>query len=265
MSYPTVTKCPGQILPLRVRPLEALLAVVVAVVMLAGCSAASRLESTYGNKYRYAYSMVSPVRNDSLYFRDERLIIQFRFDDAAVGLQMQNISPFDLQVRWTGASIGIDGWYGGVRNLSNFYDTSSAPGFSPLIPPLGIAREVLTPVSNVYFEGNRWHEVDLLPTMDYNSPSRLDSILNRVNSVVDIVLPMEFGREEKTYRFTFAVDSVWNIPWTLDRLPNWFPREPGGPRVSPTSNDQLTAAILVAGFLGFSAYMLTAKKNPPIE
>ncbi len=86
-----------------------------------------------------------------------------------------------------------------------------------------------------------------------------------VSTHVDIVLPMEFGGEEKTYRFRFAVDSVRTISWSEDRYPEWFPRGPGTPRINPSTNDQLTAAILVAGFLGFSAYMLTAKKNPPTE
>lgn len=265
MSHRIFTKCHGPVVPLRAYSMEVLLACIVAAAVLAGCSGAGRLESTYGNKYRYSYSMVSPVRNDTLSFRDERLSIRFRFEDAAVGVQIQNISPVDLHVRWTGATIGIGGRTSGARIRNDHQDTTSAPGSSPPIPPQGVSREALTRVNNMYFEGNRWRELDLLPTTDFNSPSRRDSILNLVKSVVNIVLPMEFGREEKLYRFTFAVDSVRRIPWSLDRLPERSPREPDERRVSPTANDQITAAILVAGFLGFSAYMLTAKKYPPIE
>lgn len=265
MKYPKFTKCIRRFFGSRGRTLDAVLVCSLAVALLGGCSAATRLQSTYGNKYRYSYSMVAPARSDSLLFRDERLIIQFRFDDAAVGLQIQNISPFDLRVLWTGASLGIGGLYSGVRTLGNFYDTTLAAQHVPLIPPLGVSRDVLIPVNNVYIEGDRWREMDLFPTMDFNSPSLRDSILALVNTKVDIVLPMEFGGEEKTYRFMFAVDSVRSISWSEDRFPAWFPRGPGTPRINPSINDQLTAAILVAGFLGFSAYMLTAKKNPPTE
>lgn len=265
MSHRIFTKCSGPVVPLRAYSLEVLLACVVAAAVLTGCSAAGRLESTYGNKYHYFYSMVSPVRNDTLSFRDERLSIRFRFDDAAVGVQIQNISPVDLHVRWTGATIGIGGRTSGARIRNDHQDTTSAPESSPSIPPQGFSREALTRVNNMYFEGNRWRELDLLPTTDFNSPLRRDSILNLVKSVVDIVLPMEFGREKKLYRFTFAVDSVRRIPWSLEPLPDRLPRAPGAPRMGPTSNEQITAAILVAGFLGFSAYMLTAQKYPPVE
>lgn len=249
----------------QIAPFSAIVIGLAVLAALGGCSASARLESTYGTKYRYAYSLSYPVKRDSLYFRDERLIIQFQFDDAAVGLQIQNISPFDLQVRWANVSIGIGGVYSAVRNLSNFYDTTSTIISSPLIPPLGVTRDVVTPAHHVFFDGNQWREVDLLPTTDFHSPALRDSIINRTGSVVDIVLPMEFGREEKMYRFTFTVDSVVSIPWSMDRLPAWFPRQPGRPRLNPTTDDQITAAILVTGFLGFSAYLLTAKKNPPTE
>lgn len=265
MKYPMFSKCIRWFLRSRGHSLDAVLACSLAAALLAGCSAATRLQSTYGNKYRYSYSMVAPARSDSLLFRDGRLIIQFRFDDAAVGLQIQNISPSDLRVLWPRASLGIGGLFSDVRNSRDLYDTSSAAQRSPLIPPLGVSRDVLAPVNNVYVEGGRRRELDLIPTMDFNSPSRRGSIFAMVGTHVEIVLPMEFGGEEKTYRFTFAVDSVRSISWSEGRFPERSPRGQGTPRINPSTNDQLTAAILVVGFLGFSAYMLTAKKNPPTE
>jgi hypothetical protein len=75
---------------------------------------------------------------------------------------------------------------------------------------------------------------------------------------------MTFGAFQKEYRFDFKVDTVRAIAWR-DYKP--MKRSPAPPKMarSSTSIDQLTAAVLTVGVLGFSAFLLTAKKNPPTE
>jgi hypothetical protein len=53
--------------------------------------------------------MVAPVKSPNLLFRDDRLIIQFRFDDPAIRFQAQNISSTNMRIDWTKASLGIGG------------------------------------------------------------------------------------------------------------------------------------------------------------
>lgn len=245
--------------------LDYIISLFLLAALLAGCSAAARLQSTYGNKYRFSYSLLSPIKDGTLLFRDENLIIQFRFDDVGIRFQAQNISPFDIRFAWNKASVGIGGVYSGVRTLGNFYDSTRTLIPTPLIPPLGVVRDVALPVQNVFFDGTRWREIDLLPTADYNSPALRDSILGWVGSTVELILPVEIGSEQRRYQFTFLVNSVKRMAWEDYRIPSWYPTQPTAPRIKPSSVEQITAAILVAGFLGFSAYMLTVKKSPPVQ
>ncbi len=234
-------------------------------LLLIGCSATSRLTSTYGNKYRYSISMVAPVKSSNLLFRDDRLIIQFRFDDPAIRFQAQNISSTNMRIDWNKASLGIRGLYTPVRNLSAFYDSSAAPLLSPLIPSLGVIRDVILPRGNVFFDGEQWQVSDLLPTRDQNSQAMRSSVVSLIGSTIDVILPVDFESDSRSYRFSFTVDSVSQISWNDYRLPGWLPPRTPVRKLTPSTEEQITAAIIVSGFLGVFAYMRSAKKSPVSE
>jgi len=209
--------------------------------------------------------MAAPTRSSNLLYRDDRLIIQFRFDEPAIRFQAQNISTEAMRFDWPMASLGLLGRSTPVRNLSTFYDSSATIAAGQPIPPLSVVRDVILPWGNVTFDGKRWHERDLLPTTDGHSLSLKDSILNMVGGTVDLILPVAFGLDVRSYHFTFSIDSVKQMAWDDYRLPPWLPPRPPERKVEPTTGDQITAAILASGFLGFFAYMLTAKKTPVSE
>lgn len=230
-----------------------------------GCGSTSSLQSSLGNKYRYYYSLVEPQKSADLLFRDRYLIIQFRFDDAAIKLQAQNISAVDMRIDWANATISAQGRQFSIRNLNVLYTSSAVPTPSLIIPPLGVIRDIMIPASHVLFRGSERREVDLLPTTDRHSARLRDSIRSIVGSTIEVTLPIQLDSLVKTYQFRFSVDSVQQIDWAEYQPPNRFPVPAEQAKVRPGSNDQITAAILVTGFLGFSAYMLTAKKVPPSE
>jgi len=244
---------------------SSLISFALPALLLIGCSTSARLQSSFGNKYRYAVSMVAPTRSRELLFRDNRLIIQFRFDDPAIRFQAQNISTEAMRLELGKALLGLQGSYTSVRNLSTFYDTSTAVAVSRPIPPLGVVREVVLPTSNVWFDGKQWHERDLLPTTDGHSLALQDSILKMAGGTVDVILPVAFGSHLRSYHFTFSIDSVKQMAWDDYRLPAWLPPRPPARELESTSCEQIAAAILVTGFLGFFTYMLSAKKTPVSE
>jgi len=233
--------------------------------LLVGCSASSRLQSAFGSKYRYSISMVTPERSTSMLFRDDALIIQFRFDDPAIRFQLQNLSSGDMRIEWSQASIGIRGTYSSVRNLATLYDSGTVAVFSPVIPSLGVVRDVVLPRGNVSFEGMQRRVADLLPTTDENSDARRNSILKAEGSNVDVVLPILVGTDRRIYRFTFVVDSVRQISWADHKVPAWLPPLPAVRRSGPSTAEQITAAIIAGSFLGIFAYLRTAKKTPVVE
>jgi hypothetical protein len=235
------------------------------LLFLLGCSSAARLQSSFGNKYRYSVSLVAPSRSSDLLFRDDHLIIQFRFDDPAIRFQAQNLSADTLRINWEKASLDVRGSSTPVRHLSTFYDSTAAASDSSPIPSLGVIRDVILPSRNVSFDGKQWRERDLLPTTDGHSLALRDSILNMTGATVSLILPLTFGSNVRSYRFVFSIDSVRQIAWNEYRLPAWLPPQPSPQDLKPTTGDQITAAIITSGFLGFFAYMLTLKKTPVVE
>jgi len=230
---------------------------------LMSCAMMSQFSPGKGSKYQYAYKLVYPVENSNLLFQDDRVIFQFKFDEAAILFQLQNISESNITIGWNKATIGINGKYTPIRHKSNLYgDTSSFQ--SIILPSLGYIREIVIPRDNIYNDGDRWVELDLLPTTDQNSAALKETILKSAGKQVSLLLPVTFGTTDKNYEFYFQVDSVKRIPWK-----NYVPlkREPAPPHPKHgiIALDNVTTAIIVVGVLGFSAYVLSIKKNPPSE
>ena len=223
------------------------------------------LQSGRGNKYRYVASMTAPQRSMNLLYRDDDIIVQFRLEESALRFQFQNLSDSTLLIDWPHASIGVRGIYSPVRNLSTFYDTTSVRPAGRYVPSLGVIRDVILPRGNTYFDRTRWHREDLLPTTDGNSQAMRNTIAGMVGSPIDVLLPVAVAGYQRQYHFTFAVDSVLQMRWDEYRPEAWLPSEPPVMRVGPTSDDEITAAIIASGFLGFFSYMLTAKKSPVSE
>ncbi len=228
---------------------------------LSSCGSMSQFQPGAGNKYQYSYTLISPVESQRLIFRDDSIIVQFKFDDAAIQFQLQNISSSNCLLDWEKASIGIKGGYYGVRHASNFY-SDTIRSHSIVLPPLGYVRDVVVPQNNIYYDGRKWVEVDLLPTTDHRSLPARDAIKKNVGQKISLLLPVTFGKAAKIYKFDFQVDAVKQIAWK-DFIP--IKRVPAPPKVNRAAWDNVTAAVIVVGVLGFSAYALSIKKLPPSE
>jgi len=236
-------------------------------IMLAGllmsCAPTSQFSPGIGDKYTYKYKLVSGDRNSKLLFKDDSIIIQFKFDDAAIQFQLQNISESNITIDWSRASIGIKDRYFAVRHASNLYG-DTVRSSSIILPPLGYLRDIVIPRDNIYNDGGKWVELDLLPTIDRRSAPLKESILKSVGHRVSLMLPMTFGLKSKNYKFDFQVDEVKRIAWN-DHMPTKRIPAPPDPKRPVTALDNVTTAVIMVGVLGFSAYVLSIKKNPPIE
>jgi len=231
--------------------------------MLISCGTTSQFSPGSGNKYQYIYKMVSPMKNSNLLFQDDSIIIQFKLDDAAIQFQLQNISQSNITLDWGKASVGISNRYFPIRHASNFYGDTSRSN-SIIMPPLGYLRDVIIPRDNIYDNGEKWVELDLLPTTDHRSLPLQESIKKNVGQRISLMLPMMFGSAVKNYKFDFQVDTVKRIAWK-DYAP--LKRLPAPPKSGHvvTALDNVTTAVIMVGVLGFSAYVLSIKKNPPSE
>jgi hypothetical protein len=240
---------------------------VVIIISFAGllisCATTSQFTPGSGNKYQYTFKLISPVKNSNLLFQDDSIIIQFKFDDAAIQFQIQNISESNITLDWDKASIGISGRYFAIRHANNFYGDTNRSS-SIIMPPLGYLRDVAIPRDNIYDNGDKWVESDLLLTTDHNSLLLQKSIQKNVGQRISLMLPMMFGSTAKNYKFDFQVDTVKQIAWK-DYVPLKRVPAPPNPKRPVMALDNVTAAIIMVGVLGFSAYVLSIKKNPPTE
>jgi len=240
-----------------------IIVIVFSASLFMSCGTMSRFSPGKGNKYQYAYKLTSPVENQNLLFQDDSVIIQFKFDEAAIKFQLQNISESNLTVDWDKAAINIQGRYFAVRHSSNLY-ADTARNNSILLPPLGYIRDIAIPRDHIYNDGERWIEVDLLPTIDNDSAILRESIVKSVGRQIGFLLPMSFGSTEKNYEFDFQVDTVKRISWK-DYTPVQRVPAPQNPKHGIFGLDNVTTAVIVVGVLGFSAYALSVKKNPASE
>jgi hypothetical protein len=234
--------------------------------MLTSCSSSGRLSRQYGNKYVYNYRMTAPAQSSNLFFTDDRILIQFRIDDAAVQFRLQNIYQENVRIDWTQASIGVRGRYSPVRHAANVYSQELNYIISNIIPPHGYTQDFAIPMENVSFDGRRWSERDLLHTVDYNSAQFVRRIRENVGSQINLILPLVFESDTLIYSFTFTVDRIERIPWDRFR-PLTRPVSPPGPADpdGTPSVDNLSVVMMATGMIGVSVYLLTMKKSSPRE
>lgn len=238
-------------------------ALTLAAALTGGCAVASRFSPGVGSKYQYTYTMVAPAQSRDLTYQDERIIVQFRPDEAAVKFQLQNVSDVELTVDWTRASLGIEGRFYPVRHATTLYGDSMRVT-SMILPPLGYVRDLVIPSENIRFDGERWVEEDLLPTVDSNDPLLRSTIRGSVGKQISVILPLRFGEREELYEFAFRVSSVRAIAWRDYRPATRVPAPPVVHR-SSGAIDQVTLAIIALGVLGFAAFVLSVAKDTPSE
>lgn len=240
-----------------------IIVLVACAVLFGACGVSSEFTPGAGNKFQYNYKLVYPIESSSLLFQDDNIIIQFKFDEAAIRFQLQNITSSKITITWNKASININGRYFPIRNSNNLYSDTVIAN-SIIIPPLGYIRDLAIPRENIYYDGDNWVEKDLLPTIDRNSPTLRDAIQNSIGQRIGLLFPINFGSNEHTYEFDFVVDSVKRIPWK-EYIPTKRIPSPPPPKKGILGLDNVTTAIVVVGILGFSAYIISMKKNPPSE
>jgi hypothetical protein len=233
------------------------------IALMAGCASNNQFSPGKGNKYIYSYKLAYPTENADLFFQDDSIIIQFKFDEAALRFQLQNISESHLQINWSKAAMSVSGNYMAIRHSDNWYsDSARARSFA--LPPLGYIRDQIIPRDNISNDGDRWIEEDLLPTTDRNSQDLREAIQKNLGKRISCILPVIFGSSERMYEFDFQVETVKRIPWKeytpYKRLP-----VPPNPKHTVLGLDNVTTAIIAVGVLGFSAYIISLKKNPPSE
>lgn len=238
--------------------------IVLSCALLMSCATTSQFRPGEGDKYEYSYKMTYPAENRNLLFQDDSIIIQFKFDEAAIRFQLQNISESNLTINWERTSMNLSGRYFSVRHSDNLYTDSLKFSSSVLLPPLGYVRDLIIPRDNIYFDGQKWIEEDLLPTVDENSSAVRELIRQSIGRRIGLLLSLRFEQKERNYEFDFQVDTVRHIAWN-DYIPTQRVPAPPISKHGVPVLDQVTTAIIAVGMLGFSAYVLAVKKNPPSE
>ncbi|GJQ21253.1 MAG: hypothetical protein HBSIN02_16080 [Bacteroidia bacterium] len=239
---------------------------VIALMIFAGCSAASRLQSSLGTKYKYSYRLTNATFGQ-LSYRDQRIKIQFRLDDGAIRFKLQNLSPVPIKIRWDESAIGVRNRYYAVRNKRTLYTASHKENTTLTIPPSGYVIDMAIPSENIMWTKTGWKERDLLQTTDRNSEQYRNRILGYKGSIVEFAIPLEAGGEVWPYKFRFQVTSVDPVPWEKVRRP-YRPAPPAPPPGSnpvAEGNDYVVAAVIAAGVLGVAAILLTQRKEPIVE
>ncbi|MBI4429628.1 MAG: hypothetical protein HY562_10975 [Ignavibacteriales bacterium] len=242
------------------------------LMLLTGCGTSKQGFSGTGNKYQYGYRLSVPsdsqktgfVDEAKLLFKDDSLVVQFKFDDAAIHLQLQNLADAYLVIDWAKVLIFHKGKSSRIRQSTSFYVDSSKQSPSISVPPLGFIRDYVAPIENIYYDGSKWLERELFPTWDLLSVEGVTAIRENIGDSVVLTVPVWFGSFGRTYVFTFKVTSFEPVS-SYGYSPSWRNPRPPNEKAIPSLTDQITTAAIVVGVVSFSVYMLVIKKETPAD
>lgn len=234
---------------------------VISAGVLNSCTGS--LFSSSQTKYRYDYILTYPIESEQLMYRDDSIYIQFRIDEGAIKMQIQNISTSNAEILWDRASVGINNRHYPVKTSRTLYMDSINCGQSTLLAPLGYTVDLVMPAKNFYYTGKRWRELDLLPTEDSKTFSVEANKERLINSVITLNMPIQFGNTIKEYLFDFTVIGIDKIPMARYQPPR---RPPPPPRKGNfDSRDQIITAAVLTTIIGVTSIFVTQKKVPPSD
>ncbi len=229
-----------------------------------GCSGAMA-GSRSGTRYIHSYTLVQPVSNKQLIYRDEFIIIQFKIDESAVRFQMQNISEAPISIVWEQASIVLNNRVFPVRNSSTLYNTGHEQPLAVVIPSLGYIRDLVIPRDYIKLSNNEWIEKDLFPSNDYGSDARKRLIMRYVGSQIQINLPLKIADIVQDYSFLFRVQGINAVPANMLPPPKQRPVPPETAKVISQGSQSLLPVVLAGGILAVAIYVFSKEKATPIN
>lgn len=235
----------------------------VSLMFFFGC-AGSMGAGRKSTRYIYTYTLINPVVNDQLLYKDDYITIQFRLDETAIKFQLQNISDVPVSIMWENVAVGLNNRVFPIKNISTLYQTELTQPPSVMIPSLGYIRDMVIPRDYITIDKDKWVEKDLFPTDDMGSAARKKLIPKYVGSQIKLLLPMKIGEVVQDYSFTFKVKSISPVP--ENRLPPVKER-PVPPKMiagAGTSNSILPI-VIAGGILALAIYALSKEKASPIN
>lgn len=227
-----------------------------------GCASFSDVQiiSPRGTMYRYVYEMTEPVASKNLQYQNPKFNIWFSIDQGAVSYDARNLSSSTMAILGGNASLGVNGKFFPVRTSSTYFADSTSSLLTTPVPAGGYVQDFFIPRNNIFYDGNKWVERDLLPTMDYNNPVRKQAIQKNVGAEVHLIVPIKVGNELKDYTFKFRIAGVKVV--NPDSVTTG-PRLPPPPALKrPPTRTEFWVSVGIVSSVTLAAILIVTRDHP---
>jgi hypothetical protein len=249
---------------LRLRRRSKLIAFLLIVSLIDfGCASFSRMQiiSPRGNTYSYVYEMIEPVSSKSLQYQNPKFNMWFTIDQGAVNFDARNLSSSTMVILGGDASLGINGKFFPVRTSSTYYADSASLRLTTPVPAGGYVQDFFVPRNNIFYDGNKWVERDLLPTRDYNNPVRKQSIQKNIGNEIHLIVPIKIGNQLQEYTFKFRISTVKVVD--PDSVIQHEPRLPPPPTPKrPPTKTEFWVSIGIVSSVTLAAILIVTREHP---
>lgn len=238
------------------------LVLIVSLIDL-GCASLSnmRIFGSRGNTYRYIYEMTEPVASKNLVYQTNKFNIWFNIDQGAISFDARNLSSSTMVILGGNASLGINGKFFPVRTSASYYSDSTASLFTIPVAASGYVQDFFIPRNNIFYDGTKWVERVLLPTMDFNNPERKQAIQKNIGSEVQLVVPIKVGTELNEYAFKFKISAIKVVD--PDSIVQQGPRLPPPPMPKrPPTKTELWVSIGIASSITLATILIMTRQKP---
>lgn len=237
----------------------------VSMTFFLGCSGSMFSSKRASTRFIYNYTLLEPVKNDQMLYKDDYINIQFKLDESAVKFQLQNVTDVPISIDWQNASIVLNNRVFPVRNTNTLYQTELKKPPSVVIPSLGYIRDMVIPSENITLDNNVWVEKDFFPSDDMGSLARKKLIMKYVGSRVKLLLPIKISEIVEEYTFTFRVKSITEVPQNMLPPPKERPKPPPVSITAAQASQSLLPIIIAGGILAVAIYALSKEKPSPTD
>jgi hypothetical protein len=165
--------------------------------------------------FKYVYQMTKPQKSEINKFEDDKVVFEFKMNDADVSFKLSNKTEKPLKIIWDEASFVNQGEAQKVTHKNVKFIDSEKSQAPTVIPPGAYVSEVIQPIDDISLDRNTytWSKKPFLPPLALSTHKKyVDTKLKPlIGRKFNIYIPVQYEGKTLEYYFEIELSDIRHI------------------------------------------------------
>ena len=167
--------------------------------------------------YIYKLQLTKPTVSNELKFNDEKLSVEFSFEQSEVAFSLKNNSDKPLKIIWDDASFVYNGEAQKIMHKNVKFIDKEKTQAPTVIPPQSFISDFIQPIDDIKPNYNSlsgdsyWSTKPILPVISYYSTKdkkHIERVKKFMGTLINIYIPIQQDGQLLDYYFEIKVSDI---------------------------------------------------------